>query len=97
MRTVLLIKSAGMIGLTFTQVFKIHAVGTLYNFVSASYLAILFIFDRFYRADYARSRKEVGTGLGLAIVTMIFDIHHYDIDIQSKVDKGTTVVVKTSK
>lgn len=97
MRTVLLIKSADMIELPFTQVFKVYAVGTLYDFVSASYLAILFIFDRFYRADYARSRKEVGTGLGLAIVKMIFDIHHYDIDIRSKAHKGTTIVVKTSK
>lgn len=56
-----------------------------------------FIFDRFYRADRARSRKEGGTGLGLAIVKMIFDIHHFDIDIQSKVHQGTTVIIKISK
>lgn len=56
-----------------------------------------FVFDRFYRADKARSRKEGGTGLGLAIVKMILDIHHYDIDIQSKVDQGTTVIIKILK
>ena len=56
-----------------------------------------FVFERFYRADKARSRKEGGTGLGLAIVKMILDIHHYDIDIQSKVDQGTTVMIKILK
>jgi heavy metal sensor kinase len=56
-----------------------------------------FVFERFYRADKARSRKEGGTGLGLAIVKMILDIHHYDINIQSKVDHGTTVSIKISK
>jgi len=56
-----------------------------------------FVFERFYRADKARSFKEGGTGLGLAIVKMILDIHHYDIDIQSKVDQGTTVIIKILK
>lgn len=56
-----------------------------------------FVFERFYRADKARSRKEGGTGLGLAIVKMILDIHHYDINIQSKVDEGTTVSIKIPK
>jgi len=56
-----------------------------------------FVFERFYRADKARSRKEGGTGLGLAIVKMILDIHHYDIDIQSKVDQGTTITIKILK
>jgi heavy metal sensor kinase len=56
-----------------------------------------FVFERFYRADKARSRKEGGTGLGLAIVKMILDIHHYTIQIQSKVDQGTTVIITISK
>lgn len=50
MRTVLLIMSAYMIELTFTQVFKINAVGALYDFVAASYLDLPFIFDRFYES-----------------------------------------------
>lgn len=58
-----------------------------------------FVFDRFYRADKARSRKasESGTGLGLAIVKMILDIHHYDIEIQSTLGIGTKVIIKIPK
>lgn len=58
-----------------------------------------FVFERFYRADKARSREasEFGTGLGLAIVKMILDIHHYDIEIQSTLGIGTKVTIKIPK
>ena len=56
-----------------------------------------FLFDRFYRADKSRSRKDAGVGLGLAIVKMILDIHHYDIEIQSTKGVGTTVNIKIPK
>lgn len=56
-----------------------------------------FIFDRFYRADKVRSRKDGGTGLGLAIVKMILDIHHYDIEVFSTKNIGTVVIVKIPK
>ncbi len=56
-----------------------------------------FIFERFYRADKALSRKDSGFGLGLSIVKMILDIHSYTIAIQSKKEVGTTVTLKIQK
>jgi signal transduction histidine kinase len=52
------------------------------------------LFDRFYRSDKARSKKEVsGYGLGLSIAKKIVDQHKGFIKIESKLKKGTTVVV----
>jgi signal transduction histidine kinase len=58
---------------------------------------LAFVFERFYRADKARSRKDGGTGLGLAIVKMILDIHGYKIELFSKKGSGTTVLIKIPK
>lgn len=56
-----------------------------------------YIFERFYRADKTRSRKDGGIGLGLSIVKMILDIHHYDIEIKTTLNVGTTVIIKIPK
>lgn len=52
---------------------------------------LVHIFDRFYRADKARSRATGGMGLGLSIVSAIASAHGGRVDAQSQPDKGTVI------
>lgn len=52
------------------------------------------IFERFYRADRARSKSPQGIGLGLAIVKSIMDLHGGSVTIASELSQGTTVTLR---
>lgn len=55
------------------------------------------IFERFYRVEKSRSRRQGGSGLGLAIVKNILDKHESSISVTSELHKGTTFSFKLKK
>ncbi len=54
---------------------------------------IPFIFDRYMRFN----QSEGGFGVGLSIVKKILDEYHIDIEVHSKVNEGTKMVLKWDK
>jgi two-component system sensor histidine kinase ArlS len=55
------------------------------------------LFDRFYRTDKARSRKHGGIGLGLSIAEQIVQLHEGTIRVTSRLNEGTTVIIRLPK
>jgi signal transduction histidine kinase len=52
------------------------------------------VFERFYRADSARSSRDGGAGLGLAIARWIVELHGGDIRAESREPHGCRMVVR---
>ncbi len=52
------------------------------------------LFERFYKADSARTDSGSGSGLGLSIVKQIVNGHKGTIAVESAVGKGTKVIVR---
>ncbi|HEY7331156.1 MAG TPA: heavy metal sensor histidine kinase [Gemmataceae bacterium] len=63
--------------------------------ISADHL--LHVFDRFYRAENARSSRNGNVGLGLAIVRTITELHGGTVEIASEEGRGTHVTMRFPK
>lgn len=55
------------------------------------------LFERFYRADKARSRKLGGTGLGLSIVKHIAQLHGGRVGVESRLGEGSMFWIRLAK
>jgi heavy metal sensor kinase len=51
------------------------------------------VFERFFRADPARSSRTQGAGLGLSLVQWIAAQHHGTVTVQSRLGEGSTFTV----
>jgi signal transduction histidine kinase len=52
------------------------------------------IFNEFFRAENAKKIAQLGTGLGLSLVKRKVEFYHGEIEVQSKLNQGSTFVVK---
>jgi PAS domain S-box-containing protein len=73
---------------------KLHGKGVLFSIkdtgIGISKSDQEKIFDKFFRSEDYRTRKTSGTGLGLYVTLKLARILHAEIDVQSKLDHGST-------
>src|SRR5208337_1505279 len=52
------------------------------------------LFKRFHRVQNTRARSYEGTGIGLALVHELVKLHGGSIEVESKLDQGTTFTIR---
>ena len=72
-----------------TAVVTVHDTG-----IGVPTEALPHVFERFYRADPARSRDPGGTGLGLSIARWIATQHGGTVELASTPGRGTTATIR---
>jgi signal transduction histidine kinase len=86
--------AGGEVVLTLTKQIRVALVSVEYTGMGIERENIPFVFDRFWRADKARARREGGTGLGLAIAQAIAQRHGGKITVSSQVEVGSCFQVR---
>ena len=80
----------GTTKISFYDMDKLLLVEVSDNGIGMEERHIKHVFDRFYRVDSSRSRKQGGSGLGLAIVKHIIEAHGQTINLRSTLNIGST-------
>ena len=83
----------GRISVTFSCAKGLAHVAVTDTGMGISPDALPHLFERFYRADPARSRQMQGAGLGLALAKWIAERHRGTIDVKSQPGEGSTFTV----
>ena len=68
-------------------------IGIADNGTGISAEAAAHVFERFYRADEARSRRDGGFGLGLSIVKWVAEAHRGAVELASQPGAGSVFTV----
>lgn len=84
----------GQVTLTLTKQNRYAIVSVQDNGIGIEREDMPYVFDRFWRADKARSRREGGTGLGLAIAQAIAQRHKGKITVTSEIEVGSCFQVR---
>lgn len=86
--------SGGRIGVLLTEIQNTIKLEIRDTGIGIHDESLPYIFDRFYVVDKSRSRETGGSGLGLSIVKWITDNHGAEIEVKSKMNKGTSFIIK---
>jgi heavy metal sensor kinase len=84
----------GRISVTFSCTKGVAHVAVTDTGMGVAAEALPHLFERFYRADPARSREVPGAGLGLALAKWIAERHGGTIDVKSRPGEGSTFTVR---